>query len=122
MTESQWLNRAVTAYEEAADFTDTTRLEEDATSSGIDVLGFHPDTLAEMRSDVLDFADANATDVFALDPGAVGHDFWLTRNRHGAGFWDGDYPADLGRRLTDSAHAWGEVDLYVGDDGWVYHS
>jgi len=21
----------------------------------------------------------------------VGHDFWLTRNGHGAGFWDGDY-------------------------------
>lgn len=21
----------------------------------------------------------------------LGHDFWLTRNRHGAGFWDGDY-------------------------------
>lgn len=21
----------------------------------------------------------------------IGHDFWLTRNRHGAGFWDGDY-------------------------------
>lgn len=21
----------------------------------------------------------------------IGHDFWLTRNHHGAGFWDGDY-------------------------------
>lgn len=21
----------------------------------------------------------------------IGHDFWLTRNGHGAGFWDGDY-------------------------------
>ena len=30
--------------------------------------------------------------------GHIGHDFWLTRNHHGAGFWDGDYPepfADL---------------------------
>src|SRR6266851_3222861 len=22
----------------------------------------------------------------------IAHDFWLTRNGHGAGFWDGDYP------------------------------
>ncbi len=38
----------------------------------------------------------------------IGHDLWLTRNRHGAGFWDGDYPDDLGQALTDAAHAMGE--------------
>lgn len=26
-----------------------------------------------------------------LDLETIGHDFWLTRNHHGAGFWDGDY-------------------------------
>jgi hypothetical protein len=26
-----------------------------------------------------------------IDFEQLGHDFWLTRNRHGAGFWDGDY-------------------------------
>ena len=51
-----------------------------------------------------------------------GHDFWLTRNRHGAGFWDRkELEADgLGERLTDLAHAMGECELYVGDDGEVY--
>jgi len=53
-----------------------------------------------------------------------GHDFWLTRNRHGAGFWDrpeawGEEPA---KRLTDAAHAEGSCDAYVGDDGLVYLS
>lgn len=47
-----------------------------------------------------------------------GHDFWLTRNRHGAGYWDRGY-GDIGEDLTDKAHTYGESDLYVGDDGKV---
>jgi len=50
----------------------------------------------------------------------AGHDFWLTRNQHGAGFWDGDLPKDVGEALTDAAHKLGEVDLYVGDDGAIF--
>ena len=49
----------------------------------------------------------------------AGHDFWLTRNRHGAGFWDGDWPDAEGKRLTDAAHAFGEVNLYVTDNGQI---
>ena len=45
-----------------------------------------------------------------------GHDFWLTRNRHGAGFWDRGL-GSLGDRLTDAAHTFGSVDVYVSDDG-----
>lgn len=48
------------------------------------------------------------------------HDFWLTRNRHGAGFWDGDYEERLGERLTEISRSFGECDLYVGDDGKIY--
>lgn len=46
------------------------------------------------------------------------HDFWLTRNGHGAGFWDGDY--EHGDELTKIAEKFGSVDLYVGDDGKIY--
>jgi hypothetical protein len=56
------------------------------------------------------------------DDSQAGHDFWLTRNRHGAGFWDGDYPEPQGKQLTNASHKYGEVDLYVGDDGEIYHS
>ena len=48
------------------------------------------------------------------------HDFWLTRNHHGAGFWGGDYPI-WGEKLTAIAHMFAEADLYVGDDGKIYH-
>jgi len=50
----------------------------------------------------------------------VAHDFWLTRNHHGAGFWDGDYSDELGEKLTDFSQEFGELDLYVGDDRKFY--
>lgn len=49
----------------------------------------------------------------------TGHDFWLTRNREGAGFLDGDW-GDSGDFLTEAAHRFGEIDLIVGDDGLIY--
>lgn len=52
----------------------------------------------------------------------LAHDFWLTRNGHGAGFWDGAYPADLGRELTKWAKSFGSQDVYVGEDGLLYLS
>ena len=63
---------------------------------------------------------ARAYDVPGYDTSTAGHDFWLTRNGHGAGFWDGDLPDEIGQALTSAAHAFGEQDLYVGDDGKVY--
>lgn len=47
------------------------------------------------------------------------HDFWLTRNRHGAGFWDGHW--EDGGVLTEAAHKFSECTLYVGDDKLIYH-
>lgn len=43
-----------------------------------------------------------------------GHDFWLNRNGHGAGFWDRGY-GKIGTILSDAAHTYGTVDLYVSD-------
>ena len=48
------------------------------------------------------------------------HDFWLTRNGHGAGFWDGDWPEPQASILTEAAHGYGESDPYIGDDGKIY--
>lgn len=53
------------------------------------------------------------------DDDQAGHDFWLTRNGHGAGFWDRGHGAIVGA-LTDLAESFGGCDLYVGDDGKVY--
>lgn len=55
-----------------------------------------------------------------LDEGQLGHDFWLTRNGHGAGFWDGDYEEELGNKLTELSKKFTEVEPYVGDDNKIY--
>lgn len=75
-----------------------------------------------MAEDCKSFAADNAEDLaHAGDDGRNGHDFWLTRNGHGAGFWDRGY-GKVGDRLTDAAHAWGTSDIYIGDDGKLYVS
>ncbi len=72
------------------------------------------------------FVEANraALEQAATVPGYswahAGHDFWLTRVGHGAGFWDGDLPDDIGDLLTEASKAAGEVWPYIGDDALVY--
>ena len=81
-----------------------------------------PDTMKQMKKDCSAFYenwhplwDDEYSDTHA------GHDFWLTRNEHGAGFWDGDIKNEKNAdRLTDAAKRYGEVNLYVGDDGKIY--
>ena len=51
--------------------------------------------------------------------GNAGHDFWLTRNGHGAGFWDGDCEP-VGDELTENCKAYPEINLYIGDDKKIY--
>jgi hypothetical protein len=46
---------------------------------------------------------------------AAGHDFALTRNHHGAGFWDRGL-GELGDRLTTAAHAFGESSAWCHAD------
>ncbi len=80
----------------------------------------HDSAVASMRADVADFLDSLAdVDVAEISDSQMGHDFWLTRNHHGAGFWDRGL-GSLGDDLTKRAHAYGSSDLYVGDNGSVY--
>jgi hypothetical protein len=80
---------------------------------------FAPEALAQAIADCKDFQEL-AGERIAHDLGRAGHDFWLTRNRHGAGFWDGDWPEVDGEWLTEMSHPYGECDIYVGDDGRLY--
>lgn len=50
----------------------------------------------------------------------AGHDFWLTRNGHGAGFWDGDWSEELEHALMEVCEGFHEVWSYQGDDGLMY--
>lgn len=86
--------------------------------------------LRKCEADCRAFFEANREDVYAAastyprnDSTGLehaGHDFALTRNGHGAGFWDGDLPEALGERLTAASKLAREVYLYVADDGLIY--
>ena len=80
---------------------------------------FAPETLAAIKKDCEAFQRDHAEEIGG-DPERAGHDFWLTRCGHGCGFWDGDWREDIGQRLTEASHAYGSVDLYVGDDALIY--
>jgi hypothetical protein len=48
------------------------------------------------------------------------HDYILTRNHHGAGFWDGDWSPEVSNILTEAAQMQKEITAYVGDDKKIY--
>jgi len=48
------------------------------------------------------------------------YDYILTRNHHGAGFWDGDWSSEVSQILTDAAQSQSEFTTYVDDYGRIY--
>lgn len=88
---------------------------------GRDIDDLPAETLAKMLEDVTDFVTTNRSDLnrSALDDEQIGHDFWLTRCGHGAGFWDRGIGA-VGDRLSDACKVYSNVDLYLGDDEQIY--
>lgn len=78
----------------------------------------HDDRWLEFVSDCASFRDCNDTDLSEMDPEQAGHDLWLTRNRHGVGFWDRGL-GEAGDRLTRAAHVYGSVDLFPDGAGKV---
>lgn len=125
-------------YIEAAFFTDEERLTDEMGEEMPNVLFNGTDTEFETPSapsfEML--ADESLTKIIedcagfemlnkALLDGAGtaeqnGHDFWLTRNRHGAGFWDRGY-GEVGDKLTTAAQKYSECNLfYSSEDNKIY--
>ena len=101
------------AYLNAVDFTDGEELG-DASFSIL--------FLSEAVADVTKFLQESPIDLDQYDHEQIGHDFWLTRNGHGAGFWDRPeiYGETECNTLTEYAKTFGAKDTYVGDDGMIY--
>lgn len=93
--------------------------------------GFSASAKAEARKDCAKFMADRSIDLAmyeaatGLDMAHAGHDFWLTRNGHGAGFWDRDVIDETVegahaalQSLSDHAQSFGEVYEYV-ERGWI---
>jgi hypothetical protein len=95
-----------------------------------------PSTLAAMQRDCLQFQKEQAAllaEAYKIYPGRAhvsadgngysqqeyaGHDFWLNRNGHGAGFWDRGLGV-VGEKLSAACKETGGVYIYVAD-GLIY--
>lgn len=89
---------------------------------------FYPATLDKIKAECAKFQSEQAhliTRENCLSAGYkylefAGQDFFFTREHHGCGFWDGGWAEPAAKLLTEAAHKFGEVNLYVGDDNKIY--
>lgn len=81
------------------------------------------ETKIQATEDILDFIELCRVEGIDWSndwtPEQFGHDFWLTRNGHGVGFWARD-KGEIGDKLADLARTYGSCDPYVGDGGLIY--
>lgn len=86
-----------------------------------DIEDLAPESVKESREVCVDFLTTNQADLEAsgLDESQIGYDLWLTRNGHGAGFWDRGL-GEIGDRLSDMSKPYGEGYVYKGDDDQLY--
>ena len=97
--------RFIDGYIEAIYFTDTGDMHQPESDTDLD-----SDFLRESISDCLAFCNHNLCYLSDNQLEQAGHDFWLTRNGHGTGFWDSDsYGEHYSRRFTQIARNFGEV-------------
>lgn len=110
------------AYEECALWASTVEYDgrEDMPLDQIDV-ELAPETIMQFDSDCDDFWQhhGDLIEESGLSYGQASHDFWLTRNSHGTGFWDRGLGA-IGEALTKACKTYNFVNLYLGDDGRIH--
>lgn len=85
------------------------------------------DSLIQAYLDIKKFigsADKNAVEEAIETNGEerLGHDIWLTRNGHGAGFFDHNYEPDNEKSLMHAAKKLGEVYIYIDDNNMLRFS
>lgn len=100
-----------------------------------DIEDFADESRAYLREEIAEFieaypelvTDALHRDAYAASDGtgqlgAFAHDFVLTRNGHGTGFWDRQALEEggLGRKLADAVKKRPSLEIEVSDDGRVH--
>lgn len=75
---------------------------------------FGVDSQERIDKDCKDFLEKALKFIPEDSFGQAGHDFALTRNEHGAGFWDreDEYGQDAAEKLNNIATSFGEVYLF----------
>jgi hypothetical protein len=113
-------DRFTIAYVEAMLWS-STDLDGEPLDSKYSVYAFRLSDLLKIREDCAQFQIAYADRLDEAyesdyDSSMAGHDYWLTRERHGAGFWDRGL-GSVGKTLTVAAHAEGSCHVYAHKGG-----
>lgn len=119
------IEKMLNAYLEAALWSTTDWDSGEPLDENHSVFDVSEEVREQSRKDCIEFAEMAGDLLNYVDSDQAGHDFWLTRNGHGAGFWDRDYPEDapedIGGKLTEIAKSFREVDLFANEeDGKIY--
>lgn len=95
----------------------------DEEGESLEPFQFSDEAEKKMRKDLdsfIEYCEANVSETFLAyqklqEPEQFAHDFWLTRNGHGAGFWDRGL-GEIGNILTKATETFGECDLYLNNE------
>lgn len=106
----------VHAYIEAMFFTEDENIGSGFTSDDIDL-----DSMAAIETDCGDFLEKAEGLLTSDNMEQAGHDFWLTRNGHGTGFWDREEKVYSGKGeiLSQLAHDFGSSHAFF-ENGNVF--
>ncbi len=106
------LNRVVSGYEEAALFADANDADGEPIKDPPEWSRSAKRTNRDQCSAFLWACEEAGLDLLELDSEQIGHDFWLTRNGHGAGFWDRGL-GPVGDQISAIAKRFGECSLDI---------
>lgn len=108
------IDQMTAAYIEAIYFTETGDTDQPETDAPLSI-----DTKHQAWAACHNFrlACSGEIDISQFDPAQMGHDLWLTRNGHGAGFWDRPeiYGKENARIFTLMSRAMGTHDAEFGE-------
>jgi len=109
-------DKMTAAYIEAIYFTETGDVGQPDSDAELSAQTCH-EAWAACHRLRLACAGHDGIDLSQFDAAQIGHDLWLTRNGHGAGFWDRPkiYGADNARVLALMARAMGEHNAEFGE-------
>jgi len=85
--------------------------EHNEESNDLDGFYFDDESKALIHEELSHFITENSEDLHGLEYSQIGHDFILTRNGHGAGFWDRGL-GEAGERLTAATKLYGSITAF----------
>jgi hypothetical protein len=115
-------NAMVESYLETAKWTSHDYDEDCRDATSLEQYDWSEAAVKEAEKEIEDFKyylDEIGLDWSTVPYTMMGHNFWLSRNRHGAGFWDCGL-GKLGDALHKAAITFGTKDVYLGDDNLIY--